>query len=76
MAEMLNISDIRLYNLLKAKFGEKEAEDFVSLIKDAKQTLVNKNILDLAVINNKVNPQDAHHQENFDWRYLSMAAVL
>lgn len=35
MADSLNISDIRLYNLLKNKFGEKDAEEFVSLIKDA-----------------------------------------
>ncbi|MFT4153282.1 hypothetical protein [Parafilimonas sp.] len=34
MAESLNISDVRLYNLHKNKFGEKEAEEFVSLIKD------------------------------------------
>jgi hypothetical protein len=37
MADSLNISDIRLYNLLKSKFGEKDAEDFVSLIKDEVQ---------------------------------------
>lgn len=34
MAESLNISSIRLYNLLKNKYGEKDAEEFVSLIKD------------------------------------------
>lgn len=34
MAETVKISDIRLYNLLKARYGEKEAEDFVSLIKE------------------------------------------
>ncbi len=34
MAETLNISEIRLYNLLKTKFGEKEAEDFVGLLKE------------------------------------------
>ncbi len=34
MAQTLNISDIQLFNLLKVKFGEKEAEQFVSLIKD------------------------------------------
>lgn len=33
MASTLNISDIRLFNLMKNKFGEKEAEEFVSLIK-------------------------------------------
>jgi hypothetical protein len=34
MANQLQISDIRLYNLLKSKYGEKEAEEFVSLIKE------------------------------------------
>ena len=34
MAETLNISDIRLYNLLKSKFGEKDAEQFVALVKE------------------------------------------
>lgn len=34
MSQSLNISDIQLFNLLKVKFGEKEAEQFVSLIKD------------------------------------------
>jgi hypothetical protein len=34
MAEALNISDIKLYNLVKAKFGEEEAEQFVALVKE------------------------------------------
>ncbi|MGI8952527.1 MAG: hypothetical protein ACR2FN_13195 [Chitinophagaceae bacterium] len=34
MAETLNISSIRFYNLLKTKYGEKEAEEFISLLKD------------------------------------------
>ena len=34
MSQTLNISDIQLFNLLKVKFGEKEAEQFVSLIKE------------------------------------------
>ena len=59
MAETLNISDIRLYNLLKAKFGEKEAEDFVSLIKDeveytvqSKQEILSK---DIAILGDDLN---------------------
>ncbi len=54
MAETLNISDIRLYNLVKAKFGEKEAEQFVALIKEeitnsieTKQQIVTNNIASL-----------------------------
>lgn len=43
MSQSLNISDIQLFNLLKAKFGEKEAEQFVSLIKDKiEETFENK----------------------------------
>ncbi len=34
MATTINISDIRLFNLMKNKFGEKEAEEFVSLVKE------------------------------------------
>jgi hypothetical protein len=34
MASTINISDIRLFNLMKNKFGEKEAEEFVSLVKE------------------------------------------
>ncbi len=34
MASTLNITDIRLFNLIKNKFGEKEAEEFVALVKD------------------------------------------
>ncbi|MEO8821299.1 MAG: hypothetical protein ABI374_10685 [Ginsengibacter sp.] len=43
MSQSLNISDIQLFNLLKVKFGEKEAEQFVSLIKDkVEETFENK----------------------------------
>ncbi len=43
MPETLNISDIKLFNLVKAKFGEKEAEEFVSLIKEEiNNTIENK----------------------------------
>lgn len=54
MAEALNISDIRLYNLVKAKFGEKEAEQFIALIKEeinnsveSKQQIVTHDIASL-----------------------------
>ncbi|HEY5390979.1 MAG TPA: hypothetical protein VIJ57_02600, partial [Hanamia sp.] len=43
MPQTLNISDIQLFNLLKGKFGEKEAEQFVSLIKEkVEETFENK----------------------------------
>jgi hypothetical protein len=34
MASTLNIKEIQLFNLIKTRFGEKEAEEFVSLIKE------------------------------------------
>jgi len=51
MAEILNISDIQLFNLLKNKLGEKEAEQFVSFVRDEviktvgeKQQIITKDI--------------------------------
>jgi hypothetical protein len=51
MAETLNISDIQLFNLLKSKFGDKEAEQFVALVKneiekhvDEKHQIITKDI--------------------------------
>ena len=34
LASTISITDIRLFNLIKTKFGEKEAEEFVALVKD------------------------------------------
>lgn len=43
MSQSLNITDIQLFNLLKGKFGETEAEQFVSLIKrEVENTFENK----------------------------------
>lgn len=63
MSQSLNISDIQLFNLLKVKFGEKEAEQFVSLIKNEvencfeskKETLATKG--DLVAIELKLSQQ-------------------
>ena len=65
MSQSLNISDIQLFNLLKVKFGEKEAEQFVSLIKDKieetfenkKDSLATKS--DLAAVELKLSQQIA-----------------
>lgn len=65
MAQSLNISDIQLFNLLKVKFGEKEAEQFVSLIKTEVENCFDskKDILatkaDLAAIELKLTQQIA-----------------
>lgn len=43
MPSTINITDIRLFNLVKTKFGEKEAEEFVALVKDEiEETVANK----------------------------------
>lgn len=54
MPSTINISDIRLFNLVKSKFGEKEAEEFVSLVKEeieetvaSKHEIVTKDIASL-----------------------------
>ncbi|MBP6023632.1 hypothetical protein [Ferruginibacter sp.] len=59
MAQALNISDVKLFNLIKAKFGEKEAEEFVALVKqqasditEEKQQLI---IKDVAVLRDDIN---------------------
>jgi hypothetical protein len=40
MASAINISDVRLFNLIKNKFGEEEAEEFVSLVKRRNRKLL------------------------------------
>ncbi len=59
MAQSLNISDIQLFNLLKPKLGEKEAEQFVLFVKEEvgrtvedKQQIVLK---DISVFRDDVN---------------------
>jgi hypothetical protein len=44
MASTLNISDIQLFNTLKKKLGEKEAEDLVAFVK----TSIKDEITDVA----------------------------
>lgn len=61
MPQTLTISDIQLFNLLKVKFGEKEAEQVVSLIKQEventfekkKDSLATKN--DIVTIETRLN---------------------
>lgn len=65
MSQTLTFSDIQLFNLLKGKFGEKEAEQFVSLLKNIventfenkKNSLAAKN--DLAAVELKLSQQIA-----------------
>ena len=65
MPQTLNISEIQLFNLLKGKFGEKDAEQVVSLIKqEVENTFENKKDVlatkgDLASLELKISQQIA-----------------
>jgi asparagine synthase (glutamine-hydrolysing) len=45
-------------------------------IHEARRKLVRENILQPAVLNKKIQPQNAHAAENQDWRFLVTAACL
>ncbi|HET6253847.1 MAG TPA: asparagine synthase (glutamine-hydrolyzing) [Puia sp.] len=45
-------------------------------IREAKRSLVNKGVLDHAVLQKKIQPMGAHAAESYDWRYLVTAACL
>jgi asparagine synthase (glutamine-hydrolysing) len=45
-------------------------------IREARRNLVRADILSPSVLNKKVQPQDAHAAENYDWRYLTVSACL
>lgn len=44
-------------------------------IQESKRKLVNNRILKPEVLNQKINALPAHHDKNFDWRYLSAAQL-
>ena len=46
------------------------------LINDAKQTLVNKQILNPSILHKKIEAKHVHQADNADWRYLSLAGIL
>ena len=45
-------------------------------IQDAKNKLVTEGILQKGVLDKKIQPQDAHAADNFDWRYLVAAKLF
>lgn len=59
MAESLNISDIQLFNLLKSKLGEKEAEQFVLFVREeAAKTVQEKQLIitkDIDTLRGEIN---------------------
>ena len=42
----------------------------------SKEQLVKDNILNAAVLRNKIQPKHAHESENLDWRFLNLAKIL
>jgi asparagine synthase (glutamine-hydrolysing) len=45
-------------------------------LQEAKRKLVNKQILNEAVLNKPATAQDAHEKNNYDWRYLCAAQIV
>ena len=45
-------------------------------MQEAKRKLVNEGILKAGVLQKKIQPQDAHAADNFDWRYLVAARLV
>lgn len=45
-------------------------------INESKKKLVDRKILKPQVLDKKIQPQDAHAAENYDWRYLITATLL
>ena len=46
-------------------------EKIQQMIRNAREQLVQKNILTAHVLRKKIQPHDAHAAESFDWRYLA-----
>ena len=46
------------------------------MIQESKRILVNKNVLKQKVLNQSIHPSTAHEANNFDFRYLSAAAIF
>jgi asparagine synthase (glutamine-hydrolysing) len=53
-----------------------ENKDLQEYIHEAKKKLVEEKILRPAVLSKKIQPQDAHAAENYDWRYLIAATCM
>ena len=53
-----------------------ENKQVQEMIFSSKEQLVKENILNAAVLKNKIQPKDAHEAENLDWRFLNLAKIL
>jgi asparagine synthase (glutamine-hydrolysing) len=48
----------------------------VEYIQESKRVLVKKGVLNTAVLRKKIQPQETHAADNFDWRYLVAGTLL
>ena len=48
----------------------------VEMIHESRKKLISKNILNPKVLSASIQPKSAHAADNYDWRYLSAAAIL
>ncbi len=46
------------------------------MIMESRKKLVKENVLNKTVLNEKIKPRAAHEKDNFDFRYMSAAAVI
>ncbi len=46
------------------------------MIMESRKKLVNKNVLDKNILTKKTEPKSAHEKNNFDFRYMSAAAIV
>ncbi|WP_127131354.1 asparagine synthase (glutamine-hydrolyzing) [Pseudoflavitalea rhizosphaerae] len=53
-----------------------QLSDVQDFAQEAKRTLVNRGILQPAVLHKKIQPLEIHAAENFDWRYLAAGTLL
>ena len=53
-----------------------ENKQIQEMIFSCKEKLVKENILNAAVLKNKIEPKHAHEAENMDWRFLNLAKIL
>lgn len=48
----------------------------IEMIHESRKRLVDKNILEAKILNTSTKSKSAHATDNFDWRYMSAAAIL
>lgn len=70
-----------VWNKTKIGFEPPQAEwmkdvRVIDLIQESRRVLVSKGVLKPSVLDKKIQPQDSHAAENFDWRYMVAGSLL